>query len=195
MQRLLLVVSALLTVNAAPAVYDAAKPMHAHGSVIIKTRQYETMVSVRTGNDDGRTAHVFRMWAKPALVVDGSYDGAEVEYSGSSLIVTVPSSKTVLRFTVAGYQPAAGSPTADYRVIGLSHVVGPREAHGGAGWAAPDPWAAGAGGGSSCYSGGLGSSSCSQSNGYGSCSVVCALSNTYACCTNGNPPSCFCKVY
>jgi hypothetical protein len=215
--RLILSAAILLAAGVALAGYDATGAVRVHGSVIVKTKQYETMVIVRSGDDNGGADHVFHMWAKPALAVDGSYAGAEVEFSGSSLILIVPAKRSVITFTVAGYHPNAvpipeAFSTTGYTVMGLNHEVGTAAAihtvHGGpspyeacndsscneAGWEAPDPWNS-VSGGSSCYSGGLGASSCSQSNQYGSCSVICGMSSTYACCTNGNPPSCTCKVY
>jgi len=209
-------VALLLVASAAAAANDASNALRIHsGSVIIKTKQYETMVIVRAGDDNGGAEHLFHMWAKPALSVDGSYCGAEIEFTGPSLILTFPTKKTMLTFTVGGHETSP-APVRDmfsmtgYTVMGLNHEIGAAAAkltvHGGptpyvacdtncdeAGWEVPDPWDYGAGGGSSCYSGGFGSTSCSQSNAYGSCSVVCNGTTSYACCTNGTPPSCFCK--
>jgi len=210
-----IVVLVVLLIAAGALAYDSVSPFRAHGSVVIKTKQYETMIVVRTGNDSGPADHVFHLWSKPALAVDGAYAGAEVDFAGSSLIFTIPGGKRVLLFTVAGYPPNAvpipeSFATSGYTIMGMNHEIGARAAshtvHAGpspyeacdagceeAGWEVPDPWNY-AGGGSRCYSGGVGSTSCSQTNQYGSCSVVCGMS-TYACCTNGNPPSCTCKVY
>jgi len=205
----------LLTANVQAGANDASSAVRIHsGSVIVKTKQYETMVIVRAGDGNGGAEHVFHMWAKPALGLDGAYGGAEIEYTGSSLILTIPTKQCMLTFTVGGHDPSR-VPAGDifsrtgYTVMGLSHEIGAAAAklpvHGGptpylacdtncdeAGWELPDPWNYGAGG--SCYSGGPGSTSCSQSNAYGSCSVSCNGSSSYACCMNGLPPRCFCQA-
>ena len=193
-----------LVANVAAAANDASTAVHtSSGSVVIKTKQYETMVIARSGDDNGGAEHVFHMWAKPALTVDGSYAGAEIEFTGSSLILTIPAKKTMLTFTVGGHEPSPvpvreGFSRTGYTVMGLNHEIGAAAAkltvHGGpAGWEAPDPWDSGASGSTTCYSGRFGSTSCSQSNAHGSCSVTCNGSASYACCTNGIPPSCFCR--
>jgi len=216
MKQMLLAVSVVfLVANVTAAASDPSRAVRVHGSVILRTKQFETMVVVRSGDDNGPADHVFHMWAKPAVTLDGSYGGADVEFTGASLILTIPTKKTVVTFTVGGHETTPvpvreGFSTTGYTVAGLNHEIGAAAAshtvHGGptpyeacdtncdeAGWEVPDPWNYGAGGGSACYSGGAGSTSCSQTNAYGSCSVTCNGTTTYACCTNAAPPSCFCK--
>jgi hypothetical protein len=196
---------------------NAAAPVHTHGTVVIKTLQFETMVIVRSGDGNGEGNDVFHMWSKPALQVDGGYRDVGVDYSGTSLSLLFIDAKKALTFTVAGASAScAGLPPAFsatvYTVAGLSHEVGPGAARhavraGGptpfatcdtgceeAGWEQPDPWNTGAGG-SSCTSGGPFSTSCTQRMSSGaSCTVTCG-NGTYACCIAGNPPTCSCKIY
>jgi hypothetical protein len=197
---------------------DPGDAIRLHGTVVIRTQQYETIIAVRRGDSDGPVEHAFRVWSKPAAAIDGAWRGVDVEYSGTALVVTFPTEQRLITLTVAGTEtprvpiPDAFS-TTGYTVLGLGHAVGEktarmRVASNGpapylicddpscmtAEFESPDPW--GGSGGGSCYSGGLGATSCSQSNRYGSCSISCG-SQSYACCTNpaSAAPSCGCKVY
>jgi hypothetical protein len=192
---------------------NASDPVTVHGKVVIKSKQYETMVIVRSGEGDGAADHVFHFWSKPALPVDGGWSNVIVEYTGTSLALIFPERQEVTTFTVAGATPPAGRTPegfsgTGYAVAGLSHEIeGGASRHsvraGGvtphdvcncdeAGFELPDPWDYNASGGS-CTSGGVFALSCSQSNSSGSCSVSCP-SGTYACCVAGNPPSCTCRA-
>lgn len=192
---------------------NAADPVTVHGTVVIKTQKYETLVIVRTSDGDGAANHVFHFWSKPALQVDGGWRNVVVEYAGTSLALIFPERQEVVTFTVSGAAPPAvrtpeGFSATGYAVAGLSHEIeGGAWRHsvraGGttpydicncdeAGFELPDPWDYSASGGS-CTSGGVFAISCSQSNSSGSCSVTCP-SGTYACCVAGNPPSCTCRT-
>lgn len=199
--------------GAVQASQNAADPVRAHGSVVIKRQLYETMVIVRTVDGDGPADHVFHVWSKPALQVDGGWRNVGVELNGTSLALTFPESRTVMTFTVGGASSPAtltpeGFAMTGFTVAGLSHEVAAGAARhavhtGGpqpydscncdyAGFEQPDPWDSSASGGS-CTSGGVFASSCSQSGTGGSCSVTCGT-ETYACCVAGNPPTCTCKA-
>lgn len=214
-KTLVFVYVALLTAyaGAAQASPNAADPIRAHGTVVIKTQQFETMIVVRTADDDGPADHVFHLWSRPALQLDGGWRNVGVEYTSLALALTFPESRKVLTFTVGGasasIQTPEGFSTTGYTVAGLSHEVADGatrhaiRAGGGpqpydscncdlAGFELPDPWDYGASGGS-CTSGGVFASSCSQSGTGGSCSVTCGT-GTYACCVAGSPPTCTCKA-
>lgn len=201
---------------AAPQFPSASESIHVHGTLVIKTNQYETMFVFRSGEGNGPADHVMHVWAKPALQIDGGYTGADIDYLGSSLIVTLPSHQAVYTITVEGNTPPVavvpgGFTRSSFAVVGLSHSIGERAAkqqiktNGGpapmlncetnceeAGWELPDPWNYGAGAGG-CNSGGPNATSCSTSNSLGSCSVTCS-GRTYACCTSSSfsPPKCGC---
>lgn len=201
---------------AAPQFPNASESIHVHGMLVIQTNQFETRFVFRTAEGSGPADHVLHVWAKPALQLDGGYNGADLDYLGSSLVVTIPSRQAVYTLTVDGNAaPVAivpgGFNRANYTVAGLSHSIGDRAAklqiknNGGpapmlmceincdeAGWELPDPWNYGSGT-SSCTSGGPGATQCSTSNSLGSCSVTCG-STLYACCVSGsfNPPKCSC---
>jgi hypothetical protein len=208
---LLLITAAL---NAAPP--NAVAPVRVHGgTVVVKSQQHATIFLVRNGDVEGPAEHLFQVWSNPGLQLNATYRGADVEYSGSSLVVVVPSEKTVTTFNVAGYKPQPvplpeGFSTTTYDVFGMNHVLG-RAAERYTVRATTssargristnectncdylpfeDPWGA-TGGGAGCTSGGMFATSCSQSGTGGSCSVTCS-GNSYACCKAGDPPSCSC---
>lgn len=197
----------------AQAAPGAADPVHARGTAAIRSNQYETMVTVRTADGDGPADHVFHLWSRPALPLDGGWRNVQIEYSGTALVLTFPETKRVIAFTVAGAATLPvvtpeGFASTGYTVAGISHEIAEGAARHSvrsgspqpydscncdeAGFQQPDPWDYGAGG-TSCTSGGVFSSSCSQSGSGGSCSVTCGT-GTYACCVAGNPPTCTCKA-
>jgi hypothetical protein len=208
----------LIAVSATAFASNPGDPVRLHGAVVIRTQQYETIIAVRGGDSEGPVEHAFRVWAKPAVATDGAWRGAEVEYNGTGLVVTLPAEQRVVTLTVAGNAPPRipipdGFSTTGYVVLGLGHAVGEKAARMRvsnrgpapylvcddpscmtAEFESPDPW--GASGSGSCYSGGLGSTSCSQGNRYGWCTTTCG-SQSYACCTNpaNSAPTCGCKVY
>jgi len=212
--RALLLLCLAASVDAAP---NAVAPSRVHGgTVIVVSKQHATVFLVRNGDQDGPADHYFQVWANPGLALNARYRGADVEFNGTTLSLLVPTDKTAITFVVAGEKPAAipipeGFSTTTYEVAGLNHAIGRGaerytvRAAGSSGRIAAndctdceeygfeDPWGTGAAG-SGCTSGGVFSTSCSQSNGSGSCSVTCS-SGTYACCMAGDPPSCSCKVY
>src|SRR5947209_11584480 len=90
------------TGGAARASQGAADPVRAHGTAVIKTQMYETMVIVRTVDGDGPADHVFHVWSKPALQVDGGWRNVGVEFNGTSLALIFPETRSVITFTVGG---------------------------------------------------------------------------------------------
>jgi hypothetical protein len=208
-----LVIFALFAVAATAAPKSASDLVKVHGSVVLKSLQHETVVIVRSGDTDGVADHVFHLWFEKPSNLSGTYRGADVEFLGASLVLTIPSQQTVLTFTTALRTPDAlipqGFATTGYAVMGLNHEIGTAAAgHSirSSGRAVsgqtdcsdcdfnpfetPDPWNSGGG---SCSNGGPGSTSCGTSNTYGSCSVTCS-GGFYACCTNPSfaAPSCTC---
>jgi hypothetical protein len=159
-------VGALMTcvLTSVPAAPDATCPVQERGTVVIKTQQYETMVTVRTAAGDGPADHVFHLWSRPAPPVDGGWRNVHIEYSGSALVLTFPETQKVIAFTVAGatappLRVPEGFSSTGYTMIGLSHEVGvgatrhfvrSRSAQpyelgdcGGAGFEQPGPWGRG----------------------------------------------------
>jgi len=194
---------------------NAAASLRVHGgTVVVESKQHATIFLVRNGDGDGPAEHLFQVWSNPGLALSTTYRGADVEYSGTSLTIVVPSGKMAIAFNVAGNRLPAipipeGFSTTTYDVFGLSHVLGGAAerytihatTRSGGRIAAnectncdflpfEDPWGA-TGGGAGCTSGGMFSTSCSQSGATGSCSVSCS-GNSYACCKAGDPPSCSC---
>jgi len=193
---------------------NAAASVRIHGgTVMVRSSVHATILLVRNGNGDGAAEHLFQVWSNPGLEQSALYRGADVEYSGTSLIVIAPSEQIALTYNVAGYKaPAVPAPegfsTTVYNVAGMNHQVGAsverltittgnpggrlrtNECQDCGFLPFEDPWGAAGGGSGSCNSGGVGSTSCSVSGTGGSCSVTCGAG--YACCKVGNPPSCTC---
>ena len=203
----------ILAVSIATAAM-AADSVRLHGTLVIESNKYTTKFIVRSGDDSGPADHVFRVWSNPGLSLEGGYRGASVEYYGASLIVVLPTTKSVLTFAVDGSTPALPRPEGfqetSYGVAGINHETGGGAARhqvkttgvvpmnaceGGcdeAGFEVPDPWNWEAGG-AACNSGGPGSNACSQQSAGGTCSVSCNA-GYYACCTVAafTSPKCFC---
>lgn len=198
------------SLNAATS--DAAAPVRVHGgTVLVRSLPNATFFVVWNGDGSGGAQHLFQVWSKPGLDLSATYHGADVEYTGTALVVVVPSEKTAMTFNVVTHKPPTapapeGFSTTAFEISGMNHVVGPviegillPTAHASGkiranecDWCQDfgilDPGATGAGG---CAAGGNFSTSCSISGPGGSCSVTCGLG--YACCNTGNPPSCTCK--
>ena len=186
-------VNAILALLFSSASLHAGAPLRIHGgTVMVKSKAHATIFLVRNGNGDGPAEHLFQVWANPGLPLDAVYREADVEFSGTALVIVVPADKSVSTFTVAGQKAPAipipeGFSTTTYEVAGVNHATG-------AGIGAlpfEDPW--GAAGNGTCTSGGLFATSCSQSGSSGSCSVTCSGAGLYACCVAGSTPSCTCK--
>jgi hypothetical protein len=210
---LTLLAVALFACSAIAGPKSASDPARIHGSVVLKSLQHETVIVVRSGDTDGVADHVFHIWFESPSNLSGTYRGADVEFIGASLVLTIPSQQTVLTFTTALRPPDALVPqefaTTGYTVMGLNHEIGEtasrhsiRSGRAVTGqsdcndcdfnpFETPDPW--NSTGGGSCFNGGPGSTSCSTSNSSGSCSVSCS-GGFYACCTNPimGAPSCTC---
>lgn len=204
----------LLACSASAATKSASDAVRVHGAVVLKSLQHETVVIVRAGEDDGQADHVFHVWLEKPADLSGSYRGAEVEFVPGSLTLTLPSQQSVLTFDVGMHNGAVlvpqGFASTGYTAMGLNHEIGEaaarlaiRSGRGISGqsdcndcefnpFETPDPW--NASGGGSCFNGGPGSTSCSTSNSYGSCSVTCG-GGFYACCTNPilGAPACTCR--
>ncbi|HEY6137263.1 MAG TPA: hypothetical protein VI670_05820 [Thermoanaerobaculia bacterium] len=210
---ILAILLAAASLQAAP---HAGAPLRIHGgTVMVKSKAHATIFLVRNGNGDGPAEHLFQVWANPGLPLDAVYRGADVEFSGSALVIVVPAEKSVSTFTVAGQKTPAipipeGFSTTTYEVAGVNHTTGAgierlnvntgghssgrlstNECYDCGALPFEDPW--GAGGSGTCNSGGMFATSCSQSGTGGSCSVTCSGSGVYACCNAGSPPSCTCK--
>jgi hypothetical protein len=199
------------------AVPNAAAPVRVHGgTVLVRSKLHATIFLVRNGEGDGPAEHAFQVWTNPGLDLNAVYRGADVEYTGTALVVVAPGEKSVTVYTVAGHSaPAAASPegfsAATYAVAGLNHVIGANvekltittSRPGGrlgtnectdCDWLPfEDPWGGG-GGAAGCNAGGSGSTSCSVTQGGSTCSVSCGV-NYYACCRFGPPPSCSCVAF
>jgi hypothetical protein len=194
---------------------NAVAPVRIHGgTVMVKSKTHATIFLVRNGNGDGPAEHLFQVWANPGLPLDAVYREADVEFSGSALVIVVPADKSVSTFTVAGQKAPAipipeGFSTTTYEVAGVNHTTGggierlnvntggrssgrlsTNECYDCGALPFEDPWGASGG---TCTSGGIFSTSCSQSGSTGSCSVTCSGSGVYACCVAGSTPSCTCK--
>jgi hypothetical protein len=151
------------------------------------------------------------LWANPGLGIDAIYRNADVEYTGTALVVVDPATKSTTTFTVDGSKLPGiplpeGYSTTTYNVVGLNHETGAAvgrytvvTSHSGGRIGTNecsdcdyfpfiDPWSAGG----SCGSGGPGSWNCTIGTNDFSCSVTCGP-GYYACCVNGTPPACSCR--
>jgi hypothetical protein len=204
----------LIAASLHAATPDASAPVRIHGAtVLVQSKTHATIFVVRNGDGSGPIQHLFQVWSNPGLELNATYRDADVEYTNTALVVIVPGDKAVATYNVAGHKsPVLPTPegfaTTTFEVFGINHQLGAgvealkpptSHAHGriralectDCDWLPfEDPWGA-AGGGTTCNSGGVGSTSCSISGSGGSCSVTCAAG--YACCNSGNPPSCTCK--
>ena len=201
----------LIAVSLNAATRDAAAPVRVHGAtVLVRSKTHATIFLVSNGDGSGPAQHLFQIWSNPGLDLNATYHDADIEYTRTALVVALPSEKTTTTYNVAGHKPPAspapeGFSTTTYDVFGMNHQVGaaverlaPSSSHSGrisanectdCDWLQfEDPWSATGG---SCSSGGLYSTSCSISSSGGSCSVTCSAG--YACCNNGNPPTCTCR--
>jgi hypothetical protein len=170
-------------------------------------------------DDGGPYRHLFRLWTSTAVnPFRATSQNASVEFRGAEVVVMAADQEWFYALVTNSSdtntpRPPIGFTGSRYVGYGLNHEIRPIAAKsGGSGrhnvvalddcsdGMCPDNLDFGldaGGGGGSCNSGGLGSTSCSISNSYGSCSTVC-MSNTYACCTNATSTtnaSCRCKVY
>jgi len=209
--RFLPLLIAAASLNA--AVPDASTAVRVKGSTVrVASKLHATIVLVRNGGGSGPAEHLFQVWSNPGLDLNGIYQGADVEYNGTSLTVVLPTEKSVTSFTVKGYaSPAIPTPegfsSTTYGVLGLSHQIGAAVERLTISTDHPagrisanectdcdwlpfeDPWGGTSGAG--CNAGGTYSTSCSVTYGGGTCSVSCGP-NSYACCKFGPPVSCSC---
>jgi hypothetical protein len=168
-------------------------------------------------DDGGPYRHLFRFWGDTSLkTFRATSPSASVVFRGDELVVMAADQEWFYSLSTSsgdfrGPRQPVGYTAARYVGYGLNHEIRPVAARAGGNnrrIIALDceefdscifnlDTDLGAGGGGSCDSGGLGSTSCMTSNSHGSCSVICS-NNTYACCTNAtntSNASCRCKVY
>src|SRR5262249_45421801 len=146
---------------------------------------------------------------KPVNPVNVKASSASVEYRGRELVILIPDQQLFYTFVISDAQfscpaPPAGFTSVRYVGYGLNHEIRPlvSEKSGTSGsrpvtttdicdeqgvdcYFNKDTDLGGGGGGGGCDSGGMGATSCSVGNVYGSCSVSCS-SGFYACCNNAS---------
>ena len=105
---------------------SAGDALRVHGTLIVESSKYTTKLILRCADDSGPADHVFRAWAKPGLTINGSYRGADVEYYGTSLVVILPTDRSVVTFAIGDSSAPApkGFQTTTYAVVGISHDTG-----------------------------------------------------------------------
>jgi len=165
-------------------------------------------------DDGGPYRHLFRLWTEaPLKTFRASSQSASIEFRGDELVIMAADQEWFYALVTNGADRHAprqpvGFTGARYVGYGLNHEIRPvaaRTPGNGRHIIALDfcddfescvfnlDYGVGAGA-SGCSAGGLGASSCTISNTYGSCSVTC--STGYACCvaaTSTNNASCSCK--
>jgi hypothetical protein len=207
-----LIVALLLLVSTDSAPPDASAYLVTRGRVTVSDAGPNQLVieldefTQAAPKGDGRADHVFRFWAEAPLVgLELEDENASLEFRGDELVVMSTAKARFLVLQVEGRHesfPVAPRGLTTYAKSGyaLTHSIGTstrsgkrpsqviaNPAH------TPDP-IGGTGGGGSCDAGGIGSTSCSTSNGKLTCSVSCA-SGYYACCKKGgvlSDPECKC---
>jgi hypothetical protein len=165
-------------------------------------------------DDGGPYRHLFRLWTEaPLTTFRASSQSASIEFRGDELVVMAADQEWFYALvTAAGDRHAPRQPIgltgARYVGYGLNHEIRPVAARmpgTGRHIVALDfcddfdscvfnvDYGVG-GGASGCSAGGLGATSCTITNSYGSCTIAC--STGYACCvaaTSTNNASCSCK--